>query len=168
MLYNDLCLKVLFWPVLSHLASLKGLCPYYPYGYISIIPQPPVIIINSTTALPTLPTPPTAIPTTLPPCPSIPLVCLAGGQRPIPYCPCIDPRQQLSQNSQALQINQFNWGTPTNSPVPNPNDVMTFSHLNNKKRRKRWIKTLKFKDILYYLQNVFTSYIITDRINARS
>lgn len=99
MVFDDLCLKIYFWPFLSYLASLKGLCPFYPPGYFPIITLPPDTDLTTSTPIPPTfqPTPPTT--TTLPPCPADPLVCLPGGERPIPYCPCIDPRQQNGQST---------------------------------------------------------------------
>ncbi|KAI8039333.1 hypothetical protein M5D96_008056 [Drosophila gunungcola] len=51
---------------------------------------------SSTTGLTTLSTAGTTlpVPVPVPTCPSQPLVCLPGGARPLPNCPCIDPRQQ--------------------------------------------------------------------------
>ncbi|XP_051861753.1 venom serine protease Bi-VSP [Drosophila albomicans] len=81
MLLEEFCVKVYWWPFLSYLASIKGLCPLYPTGYYPIYPLPPppppppppqpVTLIpfpSSTSAvIPTFqPTPP---PLTLPPFP---------------------------------------------------------------------------------------------------
>ncbi|KAM7355856.1 uncharacterized protein ACRADG_001800 [Cochliomyia hominivorax] len=112
--------NIILIKILSQLASLKGLCPYYSYY--------PVILVNTTTITPT-----STIPiTTLQTCPVIPLVCLVGGQRPIPYCPCIDPRQQFNQNSATIQLQQINW-IPSHTVAPN--EIMIFSHLSKRKRK---------------------------------
>ncbi|XP_065361779.1 uncharacterized protein LOC135955354 [Calliphora vicina] len=149
MLFDDLCLKIYFWPFLSYLASLKGLCPFYPPGYFPFTTMPPNNGMSSTSPIPTFqPTPPT----TLPPCPADPLVCLAGGERPIPYCPCIDPRQQNGQTTttssnvesvempsesedimQSLQLRL----APSYPTAVMDTEVMIFSHLDNTKRRRR-------------------------------
>lgn len=110
MLFDDFCLKIYFWPFLTYLANLKGICPTYPGPY----PPPPPTPLPTITPFPTIstvptyqPTPPPPITTTtLPPCPAMPLVCLANGDRPIPYCPCIDPRQQQSQALMQQQLQQ--------------------------------------------------------------
>ncbi|XP_037950602.1 serine protease filzig [Teleopsis dalmanni] len=155
MIFDDFCLKLYFWPFLSYLATLKGFCPLYPPGYFPIITLPPGTILTPSTiptfqptpptlpptfTPPTLPPtitptltpptlPPTLPPTTLPPCPLMPLVCLAGGQRPIPYCPCIDPRQNGMLMAQASQVVAA--------------DMMIFTSLDGntgrRKRRKRRI-----------------------------
>ncbi|XP_075160853.1 uncharacterized protein LOC142233729 [Haematobia irritans] len=91
MLFDDFCLKIYFWPFLSYLANMKGVCPIYPAPPGPPSPLPPIPTYQ--------PTPPTT--TTLAPCPAMPLVCQADGSRPIPYCPCIDPRQQMA-SSQAI------------------------------------------------------------------
>uniref|UniRef100_A0A1I8Q5A5 Uncharacterized protein n=1 Tax=Stomoxys calcitrans TaxID=35570 RepID=A0A1I8Q5A5_STOCA len=89
MLFDDFCLKIYFWPFLTYLANIKGICPLYPGP------------VSPTVPIPTYqPTPPT--PTPLVPCPAMPLVCLPNGARPIPYCPCIDPRQQMGVAGQAI------------------------------------------------------------------
>lgn len=66
--------------------------------------------------------------TTLLPCPAEPLACLPGGERPIPYCPCIDPRYQKFQNK--LQK------TPPATETPNPGDVFIFADLHRKPSAK--------------------------------
>lgn len=131
MIFTDLCLKIYFWPFLSYLANIKGLCPYYPYGYFPIITLPPGTILTPNTIIPTFqPTPP--IVTTLAPCPAMPLVCLAGGVRPIPYCPCIDPRQNMQTTTaapnSALRL------APTETVGSN---MMVFAPLDDAKRKKR-------------------------------
>ncbi|KAH8380184.1 hypothetical protein KR009_009367 [Drosophila setifemur] len=75
------------------------------------------VTTTSTTAGNTLPLP-------VPTCPSQPLVCLPGGARPLPNCPCIDPRQQNSQlvSSSGPQIGS---------------DMMVFMPLNARRRRRR-------------------------------
>ncbi|XP_032290649.1 venom serine protease Bi-VSP [Drosophila virilis] len=52
-------------------------------------------------------------------CPSSPFVCLPGGVRPLPDCPCIDPRQQQQQ------------------PPVIGSDMMVFMPLNPGRRRRR-------------------------------
>ncbi|KAL7731985.1 hypothetical protein ACLKA6_015749 [Drosophila palustris] len=142
MLLSDFCVRVYFWPFLSYLASIKGLCPLYPTGYYPVYtyPLPPTAPLTSSTfaAIPTFqPTPPltsstttattttttttsssttttttattsgtttttsTSLPVTT--CPPQPFVCLPGGVRPLPDCPCIDPRQQPQQPPQQPQ-----------------------------------------------------------------
>ncbi|XP_028895676.2 mucin-2-like isoform X2 [Zeugodacus cucurbitae] len=94
MLWNDLCYKLYFWPFLNYLAGIKGICPFYPVFTTTTT----TTTTTTQTTVPTFsPTPPTV--TTLPPCPVQPLVCLNGGVRPIPYCPCIDPRQSGLANT---------------------------------------------------------------------
>ncbi|XP_032309760.1 proclotting enzyme isoform X2 [Drosophila ananassae] len=67
----------------------------------------------------------TTLPIPVPTCPSQPLVCLPGGSRPLPNCPCIDPRQQ--QNSPLVS-----------SPGPQVgSDMMVFMPLNSGRRRRR-------------------------------
>lgn len=122
MIFNDLCLKIIFWPVLSQLAGLKGLCPYYNI----LPPVVPTIIISNTTLIPTTTT-------ILPPCPTFPLVCFTGGIRPIPYCPCIDPRLQNVQNTNSINWNPIVLALPNNGP----SDTMIFSQLDRKRRKKR-------------------------------
>lgn len=110
MLWTDLCYKLYFWPFLNYLAGIKGICPFYP-GFFPLITLTPGTILTTPstvtttttttvttttttagTTVPTFsPTPPTVL--TLPPCPAQPLLCLNDGTPPIPYCPCIDPRQ---------------------------------------------------------------------------
>ena len=124
MIFNDLCLKIIFWPVLSQLAGLKGLCPNY---YI-LPPVVPTIIILNTTLIPT-----TA--TTLLPCPTFPLVCFTGGIPPIAYCPCIDQRVQNIQNTNSIALNPIVLALPNNGP----SDTMIFSQLGRKRRKKREI-----------------------------
>ncbi|KAI8116979.1 hypothetical protein CVS40_11048 [Lucilia cuprina] len=163
MLLEDLCLKIYFWPFLSYLAALKGLCPFYPHGFFPIITLPPDAGSTSTSPIPTYqPTPPT----TLPPCPADPLVCLPGGERPISYCPCIDPRQQNGQttttadmtsaetefmNLENLQLRL----APTYPTAVMGSEMMIFSHLDNdakkrkrRKRKKREVTKEKEKNLI--------------------
>lgn len=132
MIFDDLCLKIYFWPFLSYLAYIKGLCPYYAAGYWPYPTVPP----NS--SIPTFePTPPFVI-TTLEPCPADPLVCLPGGVRPIAYCPCIDPRQQLSQSQlEQAYTSVFKFGLKESVT----DSVMVFASLkdqtHNRTRRKK-------------------------------
>lgn len=155
MIFDDLCMKIYFWPFLSYLASLKGICPYYPNGALPITTLPP-ITITSTTPIPTYqPTPPI----TLPPCPADPLVCLTGGVRPISYCPCIDPRQS-SQNTTAIPTTTSTTAVPDGSPqklllrvggasypsADTGNEMMIFSHLDSSKGRRKRSKRELFKD----------------------
>ncbi|KAH8395326.1 hypothetical protein KR222_009419, partial [Zaprionus bogoriensis] len=68
MLLEEFCVKVYFWPFLSYLASIKGLCPLYPTGYYPVYPLPPPFAppapltpstYTSTAVIPTFqPTPP--------------------------------------------------------------------------------------------------------------
>ena len=158
MVFDDLCLKIYFWPVLSYLATLKGLCPLYPHGFFPIITLPPVTDTTMTSPIPSIqPTPPT----TLPPCPADPLVCLANGERPIEYCPCIDPRQQNPQstmmmmmmmegetmennmNLESLQLRlAVNYPTTAVTPI----ETMTFSALDKTKRSRKRKKRQITKD----------------------
>ncbi|XP_029408311.2 uncharacterized protein LOC115066514 [Bactrocera dorsalis] len=107
MLWNDLCYKLYFWPFLNYLAGIKGICPFYPVTTTTTTTTTAATTTTTTTAattLPTFPTPPTfpstsaSTITTLMPCPAQPLACLNGGTPPIPYCPCIDPRQSGMMN----------------------------------------------------------------------
>ncbi|XP_016966105.3 venom serine protease Bi-VSP isoform X2 [Drosophila biarmipes] len=75
-------------------------------------------VTTTSTAGSTLPVPPAT-------CPSQPLVCLPGGSRPLPNCPCIDPRQQ--QNSP----------TPSSTGPQTGSDMMIFMPLNSGRRRRR-------------------------------
>lgn len=152
MVLEDFCLKLYFWPFLSILAGLKGICPIYPYGYFPFIP-PPITDMTPTSPIPSVqPTPPT----TLPPCPTDPLVCLPGGERPIEYCPCIDPRQQ---NGQATTVgmpmitesmgNNMNLESlllrmaPNNPPTSSTHtQTMIFSSLDKSKRKRKRKKRL--------------------------
>ncbi|XP_033157021.1 venom serine protease Bi-VSP isoform X2 [Drosophila mauritiana] len=67
----------------------------------------------------------TTLPLPVPTCPSQPLVCLPGGARPLPNCPCIDPRQQ--QNSPLVSSTGPQIGS----------DMMVFMPLNSGRRRRR-------------------------------
>ncbi|XP_016935480.4 proclotting enzyme [Drosophila suzukii] len=80
---------------------------------------------TSTTGGTTTSTAGTTLPVPVATCPSQPLVCLPGGARPLPNCPCIDPRQQ--QNS------------PMNPPTgpQTGSDMMVFMPLNSGRRRRR-------------------------------
>nr|AAN71192.1 GH24648p [Drosophila melanogaster]ACN12157.1 MIP05450p [Drosophila melanogaster] len=80
---------------------------------------------TSTTGLTTTTTAGTTLPLPMPTCPSQPLVCLTGGARPLPNCPCIDPRQQ--QNSPLLSSTGPQIGS----------DMMVFMPLNSGRRRRR-------------------------------
>ncbi|XP_055910856.1 G8 domain-containing protein DDB_G0286311-like [Eupeodes corollae] len=150
MLIGDFCLKIYLWPYLSYLANLKGLCSSYYANNPALFPiitLPPGVTLAPTvptfqptpatqptvpTVRPTLPTTltPTTIPTTIPTtattlpanCPAFPVVCLPGGIRPNPNCPCIDPRFNNAVKRQA-------------GPVGS--EMMVFSSLNNRRKRKR-------------------------------
>ncbi|XP_073840717.1 uncharacterized protein [Musca autumnalis] len=133
MLFNDFCLKIYFWPFLSYLANIKGICP--PTGS----PIPPTIIppytiptIPTYQPTPPLPTTTTMAPTTttLPPCPAVPLVCLANGDRPIAYCPCIDPRQQMSAaQQQQMAAIEVIMNQPTAAAAATIQQPLTLSQL---------------------------------------
>ncbi|XP_016978777.2 proclotting enzyme [Drosophila rhopaloa] len=104
-------------------------------------PQPPVtpplttttssttttttVSTTSTTGVTTTSTAGTTLPVPVPTCPSQPLVCLPGGARPLPNCPCIDPRQQ--QNAPVLSSTGPQIGS----------DMMVFMPLNPGRRRRR-------------------------------
>ncbi|KAH8365709.1 hypothetical protein KR093_003636, partial [Drosophila rubida] len=168
MLLEEFCVKVYFWPFLSYLASIKGLCPLYPTGYYPVYPLPPPPIATlmppSTSSTPAViptfqPTPPLTLPPLTPPlpqitttsttttttsvatttstagttlpvptCPPSPFVCLPGGVRPLPDCPCIDPRQQQQQSGGAPVVA---------SSVAIGSDMMIFVPLNPGRRRRR-------------------------------
>ncbi|KAH8259585.1 hypothetical protein KR026_007031 [Drosophila bipectinata] len=80
---------------------------------------------TTTTSGTTISTAGTTLPIPVPTCPSQPLVCLAGGARPLPNCPCIDPRQQ--QNSPLVSSTGPQIGS----------DMMVFMPLNSGRRRRR-------------------------------
>ncbi|XP_052847403.1 venom serine protease Bi-VSP isoform X3 [Drosophila gunungcola] len=91
---------------------------------------------SSTTGLTTLSTAGTTlpVPVPVPTCPSQPLVCLPGGARPLPNCPCIDPRQQ--QNTPLV----LSTGPQIGS------DMMVFMPLNGGRRRRRRRKPQSCQD----------------------
>ncbi|XP_034480573.1 proclotting enzyme [Drosophila innubila] len=158
MLLEDFCVRVYFWPFLSYLASIKGLCPVYPTGYYPVYTFPPLTATltptsSTSAAIPTFqPTPPlttsttttstttsTTTTTTLPvtTCPPQPFVCLPGGVRPLPDCPCIDPRQQSQQPQQPQQQQQAQNLPIVASTLSIGSDMMIFVPLNAARRRRR-------------------------------
>ncbi|XP_030380379.1 serine proteinase stubble [Scaptodrosophila lebanonensis] len=141
---------------------MKGLCPAYPPGYFPVITLPPGTVLTPSPSViptfqptppfpqtpPTPPTPPvptyvptfpapTIVPPTLAPCPPEPLVCLPGGARPLPNCPCIDPRQQNSQMMSAVVPIMPPTALAEAAPVQMGSDMMVFMPLNATRRRRR-------------------------------
>lgn len=93
---------------------------------ITNIPTSPTI---PTVTYPTPTTVTTTSTTTAAPCPVFPVICLAGGIRPNPNCPCIDPRN----NNVLVRQTGITSGT---GPIIG-SDTMVFSSLNNRRRRRR-------------------------------
>ncbi|XP_034655539.1 venom serine protease Bi-VSP [Drosophila subobscura] len=75
---------------------------------------------TTTTGVTTTSTAGTTLP--VPTCPPQPLVCLPGGVRPLPNCPCIDPRQNAPLVAATGLVGS---------------DMMVFMPLNAKRRRRR-------------------------------
>lgn len=88
MLFHDFCTKVIYWPYLTHLAILKGLCPtnnsQQPLQPVITSPRPVFTILPTFHPIPGS--------STLSSCPLEPLICFENGESPIAFCPCIDPR----------------------------------------------------------------------------
>ncbi|KAH8239069.1 hypothetical protein KR032_000333 [Drosophila birchii] len=125
-------------PLQPALPSTPAVIPTFqptpPYPQTPSVP-PPLITTSSstttsstttTTGVTTLSTAGTTLPVPVPTCPSQPLVCLPGGVRPLPNCPCIDPRQQNSPLVSA----------PPGGPQIG-SDIMVFMPLNTGRRRRR-------------------------------
>ncbi|KAH8305100.1 hypothetical protein KR059_008813 [Drosophila kikkawai] len=121
-------------PLPSTSAVIPTFQPTPPYPQTPSVP-PPLITTSSstttsstttTTGVTTLSTAGTTLPVPVPTCPSQPLVCLPGGARPLPNCPCIDPRQQNSPLVSA----------PPGGPQVG-SDIMVFMPLNAGRRRRR-------------------------------